>query len=334
MADVARRPNFAQADFDRVMANLKRQLAQTQASPQAMASVLLAKALYPNHPYGDLLPTATQLDQMKLADMQRFHEQQMGAARSTLYVVGQYDRGAVLAAAEKAFGSWKAGPPRKIWLAQASNGPRLILADRPGSQQTTIRLALSAPAVDTPTDIPFRVTDSLLGGAFSSRITTNIREDKGYTYSPGSSVGARRGGATWIWNADITPAVTGKAMAEVFKEIRRLQSQPPAAAETLGMKTYTANYLLIRTTDAGLIASQLVRADLLGIKPSYFSTYVQRAMAVSPAQISALAAQDLKLNRMTVVVVGDMKSVEPQLMALPELKGVPVQHVILATAGS
>lgn len=334
IADVARRPNFAQADFDRVMADLKRQLAQTQASPQAMANVLLAKALYPNHPYGDLLPTAAQLDQMRLADIQRFHDQQMGAARSTLYVIGRFDRAAVLAAADKAFGTWKAGLPRKIWLARAATGPRLILVDRPGSQQTTIRLALAAPAVDTPTDIPFRVTDTLLGGSFGSRITGNIREDKGYTYSPNSAVGARRGGANWFWNADITPAVTGKAMAEVFKEIRRLQSQPPAAAELQGMKTYTANYFLIRTTDAPLIAGQLVRADLLGIKPNYFSSYVQRSMAVTPAQVSAMASQNLRLNQMMMIAIGDMKTVEPQLTALPELKGVPIQHVTLPKPGS
>lgn len=329
LADVVRRPNMTQADFDRVTANLKRQLAQSYASPQAMADALLAKALYPGHPYGEPLPTAAQLDRLQLADLKRFHDQQLGAARTTLYVIGQFDRGAVLSAAEKAFGTWKAGLPRKMLSARATTGPRLILADRPGSQQTTVRLSFQAPAVGSISDIPFRVTDALLGGAFSSRITSNIREDKGYTYSPGSGVAGRPGGATWTWTGDITPAVTGKAMAEVFKEIRRLQSEPPSAAESLGMKTYTSTYLLVRTTSADLIANQLVRADLLGLRPSYFANYVQRALAVTPSEISAMAARTLPLERLTMVVVGDMKSVEPQLKALPELKRATVQHVAL-----
>jgi predicted Zn-dependent peptidase len=118
-------------------------------------------------------------------------------------------------------------------------------------------------------------------------------------------------------------------MAEVFKEIRRLQSEPPSAAESLGMKTYTSTYLLIRTTSADLIANQLVRADLLGLRPSYFANYVQRALAVTPSEISAMAARTLPLERLTMVVVGDMKSVEPQLQALPELKRATVQHVTL-----
>ena len=272
-----------------------------------------------------------QLAGYRLADVKQFHDTQFGARRSTLYVIGQFDKAAVRAAAERAFGSWTAGPPRKQLLARFNAGPKLVLADRPGSEQTTVRLAFAAPAVGSATDVPFRVTDALLGGSFGSRITANIREDKGFTYSPYSNIAGRPGGASWVWSGDITPSVTGKAMAEVFKEIRRLQADPPAAAEAQGMKTYAGSYLLMRTTSADLIAGQLVRADLLGLKPSYFDSYVQRAMAVTPAQISTLAKTDLPIDRLVMVVVGDMKSVEPQLMELPELKRAAVQRVTLPT---
>ena len=83
-----RRPKMTRADFERTAANSKRELAQAYASPQAMAGVILAKALYPNHPYGDVLPTPAQLDQLRLADIKRFHDQQLGAARTTLDVIG------------------------------------------------------------------------------------------------------------------------------------------------------------------------------------------------------------------------------------------------------
>ena len=83
----------------------------------------------------------------------------------------------------------------------------------------------------------------------------------------------------------------------------------------------------MRTTSADLIAGQLVRADTLGLPASYFNGYIQRAMAVTPQQISAMAKQRFPLDRFVMVVVGDMKSVEPQLMALPELKGATIQRV-------
>lgn len=334
LADVARRPTMSEPDFERVMSNRKRNLAQAFATPQTMADALLAKALYGTHPYAQPLPTEAQLSALRLADVKQFHAQQFGAARTTLYVIGRFDRATVRSAAEQAFGSWEAGPQRKQLPAHFTPGPKLILADRPGSEQTTIRLAFDAPAVASETDIPFRVTDALLGGSFGSRITANIREDKGYTYSPYSFVDPRPGGATWVWEGDITPSVTGKAMAEVFSEVRRLQSEQPAAAEAEAMKTYAGTYLLMRTTSADLIASQLMRADLLGLPPTYFDGYIQRAMAVTPKEISAMAKQRLPLDRLVMVVVGDMKSVEPQLMELPELKATTVERATLPKASS
>ena len=330
LADVVRRPNLAQADFERVKANRKRDLSQALASPQTMADVLMAKALYGDHPYGAPIPTAAQLDATGLDDVRAFHGSQFGAARSTLYVIGRFDPVLVRAAAQKAFGDWTAGSPRKMLPATFSGGPRVVLADRPGSEQTTVRLAFDAPAVGGPDDIPFRAADALLAGSFGSRITGNIREDKGYTYSPYSTIAGRPGGAAWVWNGDITPAVTGAAMTEVFKEIRRLQAEAPTPAEAQGMKTYAGTYVLMRMTSADLIATQLVRADMLGLPADYFSSYVQRAMMVSPQQMSAMVKARLPLERLVLVAVGDMKTVEPQLRALPELKQAKVERLTLA----
>jgi zinc protease len=329
LADVVRRPNMTQPDFDRVKSDRKRQLAQAFANPQGMADALLAKAVYGDHPYGAVLPTAEQLDAISLADVKAFHDGQFGAARSTLYVIGRFDKTAVRAAAERALGDWAAGRPRNMLPATFAAGPRLILADRPGSEQTTVRLAYDAPAAGTADDIPFRVADALLAGSFGSRITANIRENKGYTYSPYSYVATRPGGATWVWYGDITPSVTGAAMAEVFKEVRRLQSEAPATAEAQGMKTYAGTYVLMRMTDADLIAGQLIRADRLGLPDNYFPTYVQRAMAVTPEEIRAITQRMLPIDKLVMVVIGDMKSVEPQLTALPELKTAKVERVVL-----
>ena len=96
------------------------------------------------------------------------------------------------------------------------------------------------------------------------------------------------------------------------------------------MKTYAGTYVLMRMTSADLIATQLVRADMLGLPGDYFSTYVQRAMAVSPQQMSAMVKARLPLDRLVMVAVGDMKTVAPQLLALPELKGAKVEQVTIA----
>ena len=110
-------------------------------------------------------------------------------------------------------------------------------------------------------------------------------------------------------------------MTEVFKEIRRLQAETPANAEAAGMKTYAGTYLLIRMTSADLICASSCAPTCSVLPGDYFSSYVQRAMAVGPEQITALTARQLPVDKLVMVAVGDMKIVEPQLLALPELKG-------------
>src|SRR5689334_21405586 len=95
---------------------------------------------------------------------------------------------------------------------------------------------VGVPVIDpTSADyIPLTVMDALLGGSFGSRITRNIREDKGYTYSPSSEVNTRFHDAYWAETADVTTNVTGPSLKEIFAEIDRLQASPPSAEELEG----------------------------------------------------------------------------------------------------
>ena len=168
--------------------------------------------------------------------------------------------------------------------------------------------------------------DSLLGGSFTSRITKNIREDKGYTYSPTSYVNYNPGEGLWGFNADVTTDVTGAALKEVFGEIRKLQTVPIPDAEGTGIRTWmSGTYILQNASQGGLIGS-LAQVDLLGLPKDYITTYVPKVMAVSNQQMQQ-AAEQLPLDKMTLIVVGDLAKVEPQLKALPELQGVQFQRV-------
>ena len=202
-------------------------------------------------------------------------------------------------------------------------GPRVLLVDRPGAPQSTIRVAFGGPAPGTTGDIPFRTANSLLGGAFNSRITLNIRENKGYTYSPYSGLTLHPGETRWTFNSDVTTAVTGPALHEIFAEVRRLADAPPSDSEWTGTRTYRAGvYTLGLSTAPGLIAL-LSTVDELGLPADWPTTYVPATLAVTPAQFSAAIRDNLPLAKLTLVVVGDLKTVTPQLQALPELKNIP-----------
>lgn len=327
IGDVALRPALPDSEFARVKANLGRRLAQAYAQPGLLADYALARAYYGNHPYGRILPTPAGFAAYTLGDVQRFYKEQFGAGRAHLYIAGRFDAAAVKAAVEKNFGGWAKGPERLALVPRPQPGPRVLLIDRPGAPQSTLRLAFSGPAPGTPGDIPFRTANSLLGGAFNSRITLNIRENKGYTYSPYSALTLHPGETRWTFNGDVTTAVTGPALHEIFSEVRRLAGAPPTDTEYVGTRTYRAGVFTIGLGTAPGLIQLLSTVEELGLPADWPNTYVARTMAVTPAQFSGAIQSNLPLDKMTLVVVGDLKTVTPQLQALPELKGIPFQTV-------
>jgi len=193
--------------------------------------------------------------------------------------------------------------------------------DRPGAVQSTVRVAVKALPPSHPDFVKQTVLNTLLGGYFSSRITANIREAKGYTYSPYSEVSAHLEDAYWVQNADVTTAVTGESLKEIFKEVSTLRKTPPPAEELSAVQSYLAGTFLLQNSSRGGIINQLRFVDLHGLPDSYLQNYVQSVMAVTPEDVQKLAAKMLTREAMTIVVVGDQKVVSPQLKVVsPALK--------------
>jgi predicted Zn-dependent peptidase len=328
IGDVARNPDFPQSDFARVRDSLVRNLAVAKSQPQAAADAALAAAYYGgSHPYGRPYPTEAQLKGYSLDEVRNFYRANFGAKRARLYVAGRFDAAAVRQAIDLAFAGWEAGPERLRLPPQPQPGPRLVLVDRPDAAQSTMRIAFPAPVAGAASDLPFRVSNALLGGAFNSRITTNIREQKGYTYSPFSNVTWNPGEAMWTFNADVTTDVTGPALKEVIGEIRRLQNEPPTPVETRGMGTYMAGIFVLQNASPGGLINSLANRDFHGLPANWLESYIPGVLAVDAPTMQSIARQTLPLERATIVVVGDLAKVEPQLRALPELKNVKFERV-------
>jgi predicted Zn-dependent peptidase len=300
---VARSPDFPASELERVRASMLRNLAVARSQPQPTADAALFAAYYgSSHPYGRLYPTDAQLKSYTLDDVRRFHAENFGAKRARLYIAGRFDRDAVRAAIQQAYADWQPGPERLRLPPQPQPGPKLLLVDRPGAPQSTIRIAFPAPAAGAPQDLGFRVTNALLGGSFTSRITKNIREAKGYTYSPFSGVTYNAGEAMWAFNADVTTDVTGAALKEVIGEVRRLQTEAIPEEEAAGMRTWMAGTFVLQNASAGGLVNSLATRDFHGLPANWLEAYVPGVLGVGAAD-------------------------RPQLQALPELKNVRAEVV-------
>ena len=314
VADVVRNPRFPESELARLKANMTRDLAVTLSQPQQVALQKFRALLYGDHPSGRIFPTEEMVKGFTLEQIRGFYTATYGPAVSRLYVVGRFDQSAVESAIRKAFGEWSAPKAARAVRAAAPKTTRAVhLIDRPGAPQSTIVLGM--PVIDPTHDdfIALTVVDSLLGGAFASRITKNIREDKGYTYSPYSELSTRYHDTYWAQNADVTTAQTGASLKEIFAEIDRLQSEPPSKEELAGIQNYLAGTYILQNSSRAGIAGQLRYVDLQGLPADYPNTYVKRVMAVTAQQVMEVAKKYLNDEQATIVVVGDRKTIEEQL---------------------
>ena len=313
VADVVRNPKFPDSEVPRLKANLSRQLAVALSQPQQIALQKFRAVLYGDHPYGRLLPTAEMVQSYSMDQIKQFYQTTYGAGRSRVYIVGRFDPAAVEAAVKQAFTGWSKGSPANPQPPKPTSTRTVYLVDRPGAVQSTLIIGL--PVIDpTQTDfIPLTVMDALLGGAFASRITKNIREDKGYTYSPFSELSAHYRDAYWAENADVTTNVTGPSIKEIFAEIERLQTSPPAPEELTGIQNYLAGTYVLQNSSRAGITGQLQYIDLHGLPASYANDYVKNVYAVTPQKVADVAKRYLQRDRATIVVVGDKKVIEEQI---------------------
>jgi predicted Zn-dependent peptidase len=321
VADVLRNPRFPESELPRVLANFERNLSVARSEPDSVASEALAKLVYGDHPFGRTLPAAGQLGTYDIATVRGFYERNFGARRTHVYVAGRYDRATLEAALRRAFGDWREGEPPTDLPPHASKVLQLRLIDRPGAPQSSLRIAVPVPDPASALYFPTTLTNSLLGGTFTSRITTNLREDKGYSYSPSSSLSAQRGSALWIMNAEITAEHTAVALTEIFREIERLQREPPAADELDAIKRYRTGLFVIRNSSPEGVLGQLAFMDLHGLPPGFLTRWVANMYAVTPQQVTDIAQRFILPAHMTIVIVGDLKTIAASVRALPQLRG-------------
>ena len=313
VAEVLRTPRFPESELARVIATKAREVAIARSQPQALARETFVRTLYGDHPYGRLFPSEAMLHGYTIAQVKEFYAHNFGAARSHLYVVGVFDASQMEKAARAAFEGWAPGSAPTVKPPQPRKAHSVTLLDRPAAVQSTIMLGLPVPDPTAKDYTALTVTDALLGGSFGSRITTNIREQKGYTYSPYSFIATHLHDAYWVQNADVTTKFTGASLKEIFGEIDRLQNQAPGTPELDGIKNNMIGLFTIQNGSRGGIVTQLEEADLQGLGADYLSGYVKRVLAVQPDDIQRITKTYLTPAQMTLVVVGDKATVAEQL---------------------
>ncbi len=314
LADVLEHPRLPESELARLKNNKLREIAVATARPQTVAVMRFRKILYGDHPYAIVEPTQADVAKITLQDVKDFVSANYSAQRSHIYVAGRFDSAAVKKAIAASFGSWPKGAAARAQNPPSVSAHRVLdVTDRPGAPQSTLMIGLPVIPPTSPDAIPLRVANALLGGSFNSRITANIREQKGYTYSPFSQISERYHDAYWAERADVTTQFTGASIHEILGEINRLSGEAPTDQELKGIQNYLSGVFVIQNSNRGALINQLENVDFQGLGEDYLKTYIAKVIAVTPDDVEKMTAKYIKPQDLTIVVVGDKSKIGDQI---------------------
>jgi zinc protease len=312
--ELARDASFPEGEFERERRQKLEEVKLERTSPGFLAGERLRKVLFGAHPYAQISPSEAQVTAYKREDLQSVYSQIYTPENGLLMMVGDFDSQAMLKKIEKVFSGWTGKKPaaKESAALPQLHGRRVYLVHNPGSVQTQILAGCHAIPRKHPDWIKLGLTNSLYGGAFNSRLVMNIREDKGYTYSPRSSVNPLRQHGYFSVSAAVRNDVVAASLTEIFYEIDKLRSSPVPEPELADAQNYlTGVFSMGLATQEGLL-SQFSTVELNELPADYLETYREKVRALSPEDLLATARKYFDSANMQIVVVGDREQIQEQ----------------------
>ncbi|HEY8050462.1 MAG TPA: pitrilysin family protein [Ramlibacter sp.] len=322
-SDVILHPAFVPADFERVRRQRLAQILEEKSDPQDIAFRLFPVLLYgKGHAYArPFSGTGTEdaVKRMTRDDLLKYHRTWFRPNNATLIVVGDTSAAELKPLLDKAFAGWARGdvPVKNVATVQPPARPVVYLVDRPGSLQSEIVGAQVAKPADATELVQMQLVNSVFGGAFSSRMNMNLREDKHWSYGVFSALVRAAGQRPLVSISPVQTDKTVEAMQELVKEYAGIAgARPIQPAELKAMQEKETLALPGRfETDAQLTAAY---ADIVQYKlpPDYYTRFTPTALAFTPDQANALARRMILPDHQVWLVVGDLSKVEAGIRAL------------------
>jgi zinc protease len=321
LSDLARNASFPTEEFERERGRKIEGLRIERTTPGFLASERFRRVLFGEHPYAVVSPTEEQVEAIEHPQLEEFYHQNYSPANALLIVVGDFSADAMFAQIEKVFGSWTAPQPRPVITpAPPRNiGRKVHLVHLPGSVQTQVVLGNLAITRRDPDWFRLVLANSIYGGAFHSRLVINIREQKGYTYSPRSGLQSLRQHGYFSVHAAVRNEVAAASLTEIFYEMDRMRSLPVSPEELESARSYlTGVFSLGVATQDGLLG-QLSTIYLDHLPEDHLETYREKVHALTADDILAAARRYFDSANAQIVLVGDRSQIAEQAALFGEI---------------
>lgn len=331
MSEAALYPNFTQEEFDKEKAKIITGLKTAEKDASSIASRVSGALAYGrSHPYGEFT-TEESVNNVTLADVERYYIENFVPANAYMVVVGDTDIKEVKALVEKHFTDWvkATAPTVEYSRPQQAQYTQVNFVDLPNAVQSEIRVQnLVDLKMKDPDYLAAEIANQILGGGGEGRLFLNLREDKGYTYGSYSSIGDNKWGPSRFQaTAQVRNAVTDSSLVEILKEIDRISSEPVSDRELEIAKAKYAGNFVLSLEQPRNIASFALNKLTEDLPDDYYTNYLARLDAIDKQDVMQAAQKYFKPENARAVIVGKGSEVLENLEKVTfDGKSVPIKY--------
>jgi len=316
LADVLQNATFPDSEVELAKRNAVENLRAQEADPAFLARRALAKAVFADHPYSVISGTQESILATTAEDLRHEYAKRFRPDQAILVAVGDFQPDGLTATIKSLLGKWSAPNEPPVAPVQKPNRPvphDVFYVERAGSVQTHILLGTLGPTRGDPDYASTQVATAIYGGMFGSRLTLNIREDKGYTYSPWSALSSRHQAAVLATSAAVRNEVTGASLNEINYELNRMATTEPGIEEVSQAQRYLTGTRAIELQSQGRVAHELAQLWIFGLPAEELGDVSARIQKVTPEDVARVGTKYFPASRQTIVTVGERKVIEDQL---------------------
>lgn len=313
-------PSFPESEFGRVKNQALAAYQQRRAQASGLAADAFIRAAFDSTaPFSrPTAGTAATIGGLTRDDVLNWHRTMFAPSAATLLLVGDITPAEARSVAQRAFGGWTGtrasmGPvPNPV---QKYSGTRIILVDRPGSVQSSVMIGQAGFQATDPDYISMLALNHVLGGAVSSRLNTNLREKRGYTYGIFSGLDLRAGAGAYQVSSEVRTNATDSALVEAIGEYRRLVTEPIPGTELQGHVNNLVSGFPSAVQTVQALTGRIQNLIVWGLPIDFYTTYRERLAAVTPDEVRRVATTRLTPDNLIVVVAGDVAKIEAPIRA-------------------
>lgn len=324
MTDFLYNPAFPEAELEKAITQSKTALLQGKDNPNQISAVVGSVLNYgKDHVFGELTTEET-LDNITMQDIKDHYNTYFKPNIAYLVVVGDIKKNEARKLAKKYFADWKQGEVTRESFVTPSNPEESVVAiiDRPSSVQSVINITYTIDNKPGSADNEkISLLNQILGGAgLSTRLNSNLREDKGYTYGANSNIGSSRYRATVGIGASVRNEVTDSAMVQFMHELNRLREEL-VTDEELDLAKNTMRGSFARSLESrGTVAQFALSAELNNLPEDYYANYLKRVDAITAEDIRATAKKYIRPDNANIVIVGKAEDIAEKLKPFGKVK--------------